>query len=135
MSNVQYLYDFIKYYNLFNAKVKAVVVTGFDKDLGRHRCVTGHLVITYGYDEKVIDPSYDVVSLDDKSYFHNIKDLKENTGFNYQQFKNIINDVVDFTKKADRMNNGECVCADLKFYNDQADFIEKCMVLKRISRI
>jgi hypothetical protein len=132
MSNVQCLYDFIKYYNLFNAKVKAVVVTGFDKELGRHKCVPGHLVITYGYDEEVIDPSYDVVSLDDKSYFHTIKDLKENTGFNYQQFKDVIKHLVYFTKIADRMNNGEYVCADLKICNDQADFIEKRMGLKSI---
>ena len=130
ITNTQYLYDFIKMnINNANAKAKAVLVISVDIELDTCFTTSGHLVVVLD-DELIIDPSYDVYSLKNKTYFHNIKDLmsfvKDNDKFKSKvDIKQLIDHHIHFTKLAETINNGECLITEKKFYNNQADYIEK----------
>jgi hypothetical protein len=78
VTNAQYLYDCIKInHSSANVKVKALMVISTDDYAETCTCVSGHLAIILVDDETLIDPSYDVFSLKNKSYFDNIKDLMD----------------------------------------------------------
>ena len=76
ITNAQYLYDFIKTNGIINVKVKAVIVisNNYDKI---SIIVGGHLVVVLD-DKHIIDPSNEIFTLKDKSYFDNIKDFTNN---------------------------------------------------------
>ena len=130
VTNTQYSYDIIKNNSsITNVKAKAVYVFSNDAETDTLHFVGGHLVVVLD-DETIIDPSYDVFCLKNKSYFDNIKDLMDNF-----DDKNKLNTKIDirimvsqhirFMKLAAQINRGELVFTDKKFYNDQADYIEK----------
>ncbi len=130
VTNVQYLYDCIKInHSSANVKVKALMVISTDNDAETCTCVSGHLAIILVDDETLIEPSYDVFSLKNKSYFDNIKDLMDSFDDKDSlkkkfDIKKIVLDHIYFMKLAEQINNGELTIADKKFYNDQADYIE-----------
>lgn len=126
VTNTQYLYDCIKMNTLSDVKVKPVIVLSTDKETSTFTMISGHLVVVLLDDnETIIDPSYDVFILQNKSYFDNIKDLMDNCDNETRQFvKKGISDFINFITLAERINNGECVICDKEFYNRQADYIE-----------
>uniref|UniRef100_A0A6C0LE21 Uncharacterized protein n=1 Tax=viral metagenome TaxID=1070528 RepID=A0A6C0LE21_9ZZZZ len=130
VTNVQYLYDCFKINSASAIKAKPVIVVSIDDETQTFICVGGHLIILLDDNETIIDPSYDVFSLKNKSYYDNIKDLmdsfnNESKEILKQIFQKSISKFLEFIKLADRINNGELVICDKKFYNNQADYIEK----------
>jgi hypothetical protein len=140
VTNTQYLYDVIRKNTTNNVKVKAVIVASSNNETNTFFCVGGHLVVELsGPDELItIEPSYDVFSLKDKSYFDNIKDFTNmfkdsNNNYDYdKEQKIIVTDLIEqsirhfikFKKLAEQINNGELLICDKEFYNNQADYIE-----------
>ena len=130
LTNSQYLYDIIKMnFSSSNVKTKAVLVFSGDDEANVGTIVGGHLVVILG-DETVIEPSYDIFCLKNKSYFDNIKDFMD--AFvdkvelkNRLDVKKIVSEHISFMKFAEQINNGEHVITEDKFYNEQADYIEK----------
>ena len=131
VTNTQYLYDIIKMNNINNVKAKAVFVFSSDDDTDTGVFVGGHLVVILD-DETIIEPSYDIFCLKNKSYFDNIKDLmdmfNDNDKVNLKSrldIKKIVCDHIHFIKLAEQINNGQLTITEKKFYNHQADYIEK----------
>jgi len=131
VTNAQYLYDIIKMNSIDNVKAKAVFVFSCDDDTNTLVFVGGHLVVMLE-DGTMIDPSYDIFCLKDKSYFDNIKDLMDMFNENSKMIlksgvdiKQIVRDHIHFIKLAEQINNGKHTFTTKKFYDDQADYIEK----------
>jgi hypothetical protein len=137
--NAKYLYDCIKMNsNNANIKVKAVLATAMDEANDTTTFVGGHLILDLlDEDDEThidIDPSYDIFSLKNISYFNNIKDLMDVFNNNDKNkikttidLKQILSNHIYFMKVADQINNGKFIFLDkkfIKFYNDQADYIE-----------
>jgi len=136
VTNTQYLYDCIRMNTSSKVKAKPVIVVSIDDELHTFLCVGGHLVIVLD-DDTIIEPSYDIFSLKNKSYFDNIKDFMNsfdnksncmneelNKEFTFM-LKKSVGHFLNFIKLAERINNGELVICDKDFYNNQADYIEK----------
>lgn len=129
VTNTQYLYDIIKMNSISNVKTKAVYVFSGNYEEDTAIFVGGHLVVELD-DETIIEPSYDIFSLKNKSYFDNIKDLL-NIFDNKVELKTKINinkliyDNIQFMKISEQINNGELLISDKEHYNKQADYIEK----------
>lgn len=129
VTNVQYLCDTIKMNTRGNVKAKAVLVFSSDNETETAIFVGGHLVVVLD-DDTIIDPSYDIFCLKNKSYFDNIKDLVDMFDNKVQlkskiDIKKLVCDHIHFMKLADQINNGEFLITEKKFYNEQADYIEK----------
>jgi hypothetical protein len=129
LTNSQYLYDIIKMNSSSNVKTKAVLVFSADDVADVCTFVGGHLVVVLD-DETVIDPSYDIFCLKNKSYFDNIKDFMDIFADKVElktrvDVKKIVSEHISFMKFAEQINNGEHVITENKFYNEQADYIEK----------
>lgn len=125
VTNAQYLYDCFKENSSSNIKVKAVIVTSVEEKKSWFKCIGGHLIILLDDNETIIDPSYDVFSLKNKSYFRNVKHLMESIDDESKPlFKTSIADFLYFTKVAERINNGEGLTCDEDFYNNQADYVQ-----------
>jgi len=132
VTNTQYLYDCIKMnFNNANVKAKALLVASLDIESGTFVITAGHLVVILD-DEIIIDASHDVFSLKNKTYFHNVNDLisnfhhKDKLRTNFD-IKELIHNHLHFMKLAEQINNGACIKSNKKFYNDQADYIDKLL--------
>ena len=129
VTNAQYLYDCIKQNTNNNVKVKAILAFSENAETDTAIYVAGHLVVVLD-DELIVDPSYDIFCLKNKSYFYNIKDFIDyfddkdmlKTKFD---IKKIIREHIRFTKFAEQINNDECIITNRKFYDEQADYIKK----------
>ena len=130
LTNTQYLYDCIKInFNSANVKAKAVMVVSIESDT--FICCTGHLILVLN-DGIIFDPSYDIYSLKNKRYFYNIKDLISNIDDKNKlkilvDINELINNHLHFIKLAEQINNGACLISNKKFYNEQADYIDKLL--------
>ena len=130
VTNCQYLYDIIKMNSSSsNVKTKAVLVFSADDEADACTFVGGHLVVVLS-DETVIEPSYDIFCLKNKSYFDNIKDFIDIFADKVElktriDVKKIVSEHICFMKLAEQINNGEHLITEDKFYNEQADYIEK----------
>ena len=124
VTNTQFLYDTIKHNHDVDVKATACIV--ISKDIkAKELKVIIHLVLTVK--DQIIDPSYDVFSLEDKHYYFNIasfsKSVKDITLPFVFQKKNItiFLEFLDFAKK---INKGQLIITDKQHYTDQADFVE-----------
>lgn len=132
VTNTQYLYDCIKMsFNNSNVKAKAVLVASHVIESDTFIITAGHLVVILD-DEIIIDPSHDVYSLKNKTYFNNIKELmsffENNDKFKAKiDIKELICKHIGFMKFAEKINNGACLISNKKFYNEQADYIDKLL--------
>ena len=129
VTNAQYLYDIIKMNSISNVKTKAVFVFSYNNEEDTAIFVGGHLVVELD-DETIIEPSYDIFCLKNKSYFDNIKDLvnifdNKNELKTKFDIKKLICDHIHFMKISEQINNGELLITDKEHYNKQADYIEK----------
>jgi hypothetical protein len=134
MTNAQYLYDIIKHNSSRNVKVKPVIVVSIDYETETTTCVGGHLIVELD-DDTILEPSYDVFSLKNKSYFDNIKSLMdsyENELKIISELKSILKESISlfitFVKIAEQINNGELLINDKEFYDNQADYIESFVI-------
>lgn len=130
VTNIQYLYDFIKLNNICNVKTKAVYVFSYNDEENIATIVSGHLVIELD-NKRIIEPSYDIFCLKNKYYFDNIKDLKnmydDKTEYLKNNMKQIINDHLHFMKLSEQINNGGLLMTDKEHYDNQANYVEKYM--------
>ena len=129
VTNAQYLYDTIKINSNSNVKTKAVLVFSDNTEEDTAIIVSGHLVVLLD-DEIIIDPSYDIFCLKNKSYFDNIKDLVNIFDSNVElkskfDIKKLVCQHIHFMKISEQINNGECIITEKEHYNKQADYIEK----------
>ena len=133
VTNTQFLYDIITTNCIgIDVKVKAVIVVSTDDETNSFTFVGGHLVLVLN-DETIIDPSYDVFSLKNKSYFHNIKDVMDSFDNKSKEiiktkFKNEMGFHIQFMKIAEQKNNNKHIITEKQFYHNQADYIEKLYV-------
>jgi hypothetical protein len=106
ISNVLY---FIKKLDSSNRiKIKPVIVVSFDDETNIFKIIGGHLIVVLKDGELVIDPSYDVDSLKNKSYFGTIEDfIKGVPSIEESKLKQIIGYFLEFVKIAEQMNNDE----------------------------
>ena len=124
VTNCQYFYDNFKANCPLNTiKVKAVIGVSLNSD--RTIIYEGHVVVEV--DEKfILEPSYEVYSIDNIEYFDNIKQFMNTYKMpNKNDMKDIIKEFIDFTKIADTINNGELHITDNEYYNNQADYVEE----------
>ena len=129
VTNAQFLYDTIKVNSISNVKTKAVFVYSDNNEEDTAIIVGGHLVVELD-DETIIDPSYEIFCLKNKSYFDNIKDLVNIFDNKVElktkiDIKKLICEHIHFMKISEQMNNGELIITDKEHYNKQADYIEK----------
>tara|TARA_R110000868_G_scaffold231293_1_gene484660 strand:- start:3568 stop:4080 length:513 start_codon:yes stop_codon:yes gene_type:complete len=127
VTNVQYLYDIMKKCSIINFKTKAVIVVSSDEDTKTLQIVSGHLIIEVD-DATIIDPSYDISCLKNKTYVDSIKvllDLFTNPAELKTVFdmKKIVTDYTKFINLSEQLNNGERICAN-EHYDKQANYIE-----------
>ena len=135
LTNAQYLYDALTENKVKNdVKVQACFVISLDRDV---YIVGGHVVVML--DNVVLDPSFDVHSLNNKTYFENVNDFMKalnklkTDGVNINELKTdgivgvkgVVSHHVQFVKYAEQMNRGVQVITERTFYDDQADHIER----------
>jgi hypothetical protein len=119
ITNAQYLYDQINRTSPNKVKARAVFVVNEEKGI----FCRGHLVLEYD-DKSFIDPSYEYESLNNSKYFTTIHDLNlHKSELDKSLKKEIISDHLRFTKYAERINQGELVINDKKYYDDQHEYI------------
>lgn len=129
ITNVFYLYCIIKRITNINInmKAKAVYVCANNEE-DTFIFVGGHIVLELG-DGTIIEPSYDIFSLKNVAYYDNIKDyynnIKDVVDITKVDIKNIVDNNIYFMDIAKRINNGELIISDEKYYDKQADYIEK----------
>jgi hypothetical protein len=93
--------------------------------LNQTKIIIGHLVVCIE-DSFIIDPSFDVFNLKNVKYFDNV-----NTFINSYDIKTcydvkkIIEEHLLFCDFATRINKGEIIISNKKYYNNMADFVEK----------
>jgi hypothetical protein len=95
--------------------------------LHEHRTIiyAGHLVVEVD-EEFIIEPSYEVCSIDNILYFDNIKAFMNKYKIpDTNDMKHLIKDFVSFTKLADAINNGELTITDKEYYQNQANYVEQ----------
>ena len=128
VTNAQYLYDTIKMNSISNIKTKAVYVFS-DNNEGTAIFLGGHLVVVFD-DGTIIEPSYDIFCLKNKSYFDNITDLLDIFDDKVElkskiDIKKLISDHMHFITLSEQINKGTLIITDKEHYNKQADYIEK----------
>lgn len=134
MTNVQYLYDCIKMSSPNNrAIVKPVMVINHE---GRtFQFIAAHLVIELD-NGQLLDPSYEVFSLKNSRYYDDVENMlgrfdKSGRKEFIQNYGNTFDDFKKFNEIAKQMNSGQCLIHDKKFYDAQADYVEKMMKLTK----
>ncbi len=128
VTNAQYLYDIIKTHSSNNVKIKSVFVVSNNKEENTVIIVSGHLVIIDN--ETIIEPSYDVFCLKNKSYYDNFNDFinafdDKNEFKSKFDVKQLMSNYIYFMKLSERMNNSEFIITSKPYYNELADYIEK----------
>lgn len=114
VTNTQLLYDMMSDFGIKNIKVDAVIaIRPPDLEIPQVKICAGHLVIMI--DDVLIDPSYEIYSMPNKLYVHNIKELSEylksyNDIQSQNTLKNSIEYCIDhhlrFKTHANKINNG-----------------------------
>jgi len=125
VTNVQYLYDVFKcnineYFTFKAIPVMCIGYRGNDIII-----VKGHLLLKL--EDRIIDPSYEIDSLDNLHIYDNIKMFLDALSVNeaLQDFirKDVVTTFLTFKSLADQINSGGLV-TDKDYYNNQADYIE-----------
>jgi hypothetical protein len=128
-TNSMYLVDNLRNFG-FNAKVQPVIVVSTSSD--SIVVNSGHLVVIYN--NVLLEPSYEIYSLKTKHYCFNVKEFidlvkqyKLENIITNDKTKEFIKNYLSFCNLAKQINEGEFLIADRKFYDDQADYVEKYM--------
>ena len=129
ITNVLYYYDVLRMCLNITAndiKAKAVYVLGYDETKSLASICCGHIVLVFE-DGSVVEPSYEIYKMKNKTYYDNIKDLKycieEREDFN-NNIKCMLEQYIKFSKVAEQINNGEFIITDKEHYHKQADYIQ-----------
>lgn len=126
VTNVQYLYDIFKcnVNEYFTFEAVPVMCIGIRNDA--IIIVKGHLV--FKIEDRIIDPSYEIDSLENLHIYDNIKlfidALSVNEALHDFVKKDIITTFLTFKSFADQINSGGLVITDKDYYNKQADYVD-----------
>lgn len=134
ITNVQYLYDTARYAKLAPKARATIVLSMTDDPEGSPKLIAHHIVIEFN-DGMIVDPSYDVASLKNKTYFSNVKDLinsfDDKTELDRQcNLKHRLREHIIMTRVAEQINNGQAIVSDKQFYNEQANYIDRLFKAK-----
>ena len=134
VTNTQYLFDSYKasLKNRCQVKVKAVIVSSTNESMTDHFLTAGHVVVAIADNgsndfSNIIEPSYEINCRKNIEYYDNVKDFIK---YSHQELlkkynmKVVIKGHIDFTKIAEKMNNGELCITDRELYHKQADYVE-----------
>lgn len=127
ITNTQYLYDTIRYNTNYDVEACAVLCIENGKSKDDMCNIIVHMILISG--DEIIDPSHEIVAKD-CIYIDNIKTFNEMTkeiNITKDGLRNIIKKYLEFVKFADDINNNVCLVANLKFYRDQADYVESAL--------
>ena len=123
ITNTQFYLDCVKQnHPELRAKALAVIVLAEDK-------AVVHLVVKIG--NKIIDPSYDINSLNDALYFNSYVTFKKASKSlpivyeNENDEKWFLNAFMEFIDFAREMNNGQLLVVNKEYYDAQADYIKE----------
>ena len=84
-----------------------------------------HLIILA--DEALIDPSYDVFSMENKRYYLNIKefvDAIENSADKQNELRNLGKDFMKYLDCANEINSGTFENFNAELYNKQTEYVD-----------
>jgi len=132
IQNVSYLIDNIRTtFPSCKAEAKAVIVVSSIPEKKYNR-ITIHMIIRI--DKYICDPSYEIASLENSTYYDNFTDYKKSLSPSSEyihsgEFKNdaeLLSSFLKFIKHASDINNGDCLVCNKDIYHKQADYIEKC---------
>jgi hypothetical protein len=120
-TNCQYLYDCIKYNIDVKLSVRPMYVVSIDENT--FTLMGGHVVVMLR--DTLLEPSYDVHTMKNKKYYHNISDVLSAYKIHDKSIlKKAIKDHINFQKTADEINSGVILIASKEHYNKQADYVE-----------
>jgi hypothetical protein len=142
ITNTQYLYKIIKHYSNWNVKAKTVFAVSID-NITNSVVTIIHIVIMVE-DKYIIDPSYEVFSKNNLSYYDNVEDYVKfmNSCKTCLEIKNkkketikiSIREFIKFLEYSKKINEGNGIeLVDDDYYNKQADFIETINFLYKCS--
>ena len=133
-TNTTIMYDYLKSCGMKDVKIKPIIVIGFRNKIPI--IVRGHVVITLNdNDDDLIECSYDVSTIEDAKYIDTLKKLfNVIPNISPDDKKLIIEDVLQFQKIANDINNGTFHISSNTVYNEQLDFIEKKCNMRFISK-
>jgi hypothetical protein len=121
ITNTQYLYDHINH-NFSNIKHKAKAVICVTNNNNIITCIV-HMVIII--DNNIYDPSYEIISLNNLSYYDNIKTIiSVLPHVSKEMISKTFTGFIKFIELADKINKGGLLVCDKDFYNNQADYVE-----------
>lgn len=126
ITNAQFLYDNMTRISTKNdIQTRSVIVVGLSNE-DTYVILGGHIVVVL--DGDVIEPSYDIYSINDVCYYDNVKDFMEDCSLVIEKdlIKKTIQNFLEFQKYEKRINSGGFLVSgdDLIYYNEQADYIE-----------
>jgi len=126
VTNAIYLYDCIKKLRVSNIEAKAVIVASLDDEKKLDAVVGGHIVLMVD-DMMVLEPSYDVSKLENKTYFDNVKAFIDSFYGNKSRkfIKDTISAFCEFNKLAECINKNGIVNYNKILYKDQADYVRE----------
>ena len=131
VTNTQYLYDCVKA-NISETLVKAeACIVVVEHPETKTVEFIGHVVLRF-QDGTVLDPSYEVYSKENKSYYATIAELMDVVESGYFKeidgglslFREMVSNHIDFVGIAKAINDGGCLVCNKEFYHAQADYVE-----------
>jgi hypothetical protein len=130
VTNTQYLYDCVKANTPETlAKAQACIVLVEYPEIKTVEFI-GHVVLKF--EDRIIDPSYEVYSKENKSYYATIAELMDVVEDGYFEkidnglslFREMVSNHIEFVGMAKTINGGGCCVCNKEFYNAQADYVE-----------
>jgi hypothetical protein len=139
ITNCQFMYDIINRYGGSNIKFKPVFV--YSKESREIGCdgtlCVRHLVLEFTINGKTrtIDPSYEIISMEDPAYCDNIKDfvsfVKTSKTLN---IKLMIKRFLKFVDVANQLNN-DCIYKNDKYYKELEDHVSDTILERLVALI
>ena len=130
VTNTQYLYGCVKE-NIpeILAKAQACIVVVEYPETKTLEFI-GHVVLRF--EDRMIEPSYEVYSKENKSYYTTIAELMDVVEDGYFEkidnglslFRELVYNHIEFIGMAKAINDGECCVCNKEFYHAQADYVE-----------
>lgn len=133
MTNTQYLYDCIKASAPgIPIKAEAYIVVIEHPEIKTLE-IMNHFALRF--EDRVLDPSYEVYSKENKSYYTTIADLMGAVEDGYFEMigskhllRESISNHVDFLGIAKAINDGEFRVCDKEYYHAQADYVGQGLI-------
>lgn len=126
-TNAKCMHDLLKKVPNKSVEVFPAIVTSYNEE--SESGVTVHLVVLCAKDEDkvMLDPSYDVFSLENKRYYLNIKefvDAVDSPEKKQNEFKSLARDFLILMETAKQINEGTFDQFNRELYEKQTEYVE-----------